>query len=781
MTQTPGAFLLAFLTGLLAAIWLPVYLGPWLLGLVLPLPLIALSAPRCLPGWIAAGVVTALVWQAWALSLRPALEPADPVAVTGQVVDLPKAAETRQQFILAVDGIEGWRGPLPRRIQVSIYEQRPRVQAGERWQLWIRLRRPRGYMNPVRFDYERWLAAAGIDARGTLSRPDDAQRLAPATGLPAWRAQLSRHIGTAAGSGQGAALLQGLIVGDRRAFSPQTWEVLRATGTSHLMAISGLHIGLVGGLGLILGRWCWAFVRLPGARHWSALIVSAIVATGYAALAGFALPTQRALIMFAVVATAAALERRVLAGRAWLLAAVLILTLDPAAALSPGFWLSFSAVALIILVARGRRPRGPWPLLRIQAVLTLGLAPVSALFFGSWSPQGLIANLIIIPVFSLLIVPAALGGTLLGIVAPGASGWVLSGLAYGLEALLLAGEWLNGVGPGLLSLGVGERVGFVAAVIAVGLILLPRGLPLRWLAVPLCWPILLTEPARPANGEAWVDWLEVGQGNAAVIRTRTSVTVIDTGPAWFSGGNAAAFTLKPFLEEHGLRQLDRLIVTHADRDHRGGVETLLEAFAVEHVMTGESVSALPSARQCLAGQRWSVDGVTFAVLAPEPGQISAGNESSCVILLETKGGRVLFTGDTEGQAEQALVQRLQRPVDIMEAPHHGSGGSTSSALLDAAMPTQVVISAGYRNPYRMPNSKLVRRLRCRGLMVHDVGLRGALHVRLTGTGIDLGPGARLRRGRWLNEPLQIGRFQGGEQIHYHLPSDCRSESASAGH
>ncbi|TQF00297.1 MAG: DNA internalization-related competence protein ComEC/Rec2 [Spiribacter salinus] len=764
--------LLAFLLGLLVAVWLPAHLGPWVLTLVLPLPTLALSASRSLPGWLAAGVLTALVWQAWALSLRPALELSSPVAVTGQVVDLPDNHEDRQQFLFAVEAIENWRGPLPRRIQVSIYDQRPRVQAGERWRLWVRLRRPRGYMNPVRFDYERWLAADGIDARGTLSRPDEAESKTPASGLPAWRARLSNHIGSVAGSGQGSALLQGLVVGDRRAFSEQTWEILRATGTSHLMAISGLHIGLVGGLGVMLGQWLWALARIPGARHWSGLVLGGIAATGYAALAGFALPTQRALIMFAVVASAAAVARRLLPGRALLLAAMLILTLDPAAGLSPGFWLSFSAVALIILVARGRRPGGPGALLRIQALLTLGLAPVSALFFGTWSPQGLIANLLVIPVFSFFIVPAALGATLLGLMTPGISAWGLGALARLLEALLIAGEWLDGVGPGLLSLGVGEAVGSMGALLAVGLMLLPRGLPLRWLAVPLCFPIALAAPLRPDYGEAWIDWLEVGQGNAAVIQTRAGVTVIDTGPAWFSGGNAATFTLKPFLEERGIRRLDRLVVTHADRDHRGGVETLREAFSIDQVMTGEPISALPGARQCVAGQRWSADGVNFAVLAPEPGRIGTGNEASCVVLVETRGGRVLFTGDTEGQAEHALARRLQQPVDVMEAPHHGSRHSTTSALLEAAKPDQVVVAAGYRNPYRMPDAGLIQRLRCRGLAIHDLGLRGALHVKLTATGVEIGPGARVRHGRWLNESHRVGRFQGGKQIHYHSRLPC---------
>ena len=759
--------LAALLAGLLVAVLVPVGLLPWLLPAVVGLPLVILEGRRGLPGWFALGLVFALVWQAWVLEKRPDPTLGRDRVVIGRIADLPESADGRQRFLLRVEAMAPVAGPIPRYLRLSVYADRLRVAAGERWELPVRLRRPRGFMNPVRFDYERWLAANHIDATGYVLDADAARRLDGPSGLHHWRARLSRAITLAAGDNQGSALLQGLITGDRRAFSDSTWEILRATGTSHLVAISGLHIGLVAGLGGLAGRLVWRHARVPGPRHRSALLMGLLAAGGYAALAGFAIPTRRALIMFSVLALGMLAARRVSPVRGLLLAAAMILLLDPAAAHAPGFWLSFTAVGLILAMVRSGLPRGPLAFLRLQLALTLGLAPLSALFFGAWSPGGFVANLLVIPVFSLVLVPGALLATLINAVFPAVGGPLLGLLGAVLDGLLVLGEGWVAIGPGLQQLHGPHWLAVLSAVLGAALLALPDGAPVRWLALPLFAPLLIAAPLAPPPGEARITWLEVGQGNAAVIQTATTVTVVDTGPGWRGGGNAARFTLLPYLEERGIRRVDRLIVTHGDLDHRGGVNALLDALSVSTVLVGEDIAEHPGARRCKAGMQYRVDGVLFRFLAPPAGQESSGNAASCVLLVETAGGRALFTGDIGGHSETAVARRLKGGVDLMEAPHHGSRNSAGLALLAAAAPRHVIVSAGYRNPYGMPHPETLGRLRCSGAHIHDVGLSGAIEARLGRAGVTVQPGWRWQHARVMNASPRAGRFQGGREIPYH--------------
>lgn len=770
--------LVAILIGLLLTILLPArWAGFWLLA-VMALPWIVLTGWRALIGWLAVGVMLGLVSQSITLAARPASEPASPVMVTGKVVGLPALSANRQRFLFAATAFDDESldpGLVPRQIRVSIYGGDLRVRAGEQWQLPLKIRRPRGFMNPLRFDYEAWLAASGIDATAYVTDPEQAERLQIAGGLPRWRAELSDRIARLVGEqGQGSALLQGLMTGDRRGFADQTWEILRLTGTSHLLAISGLHIGLAAGLGFFLGRVAWRYLRLPGERRMTAVVCGALFATGYAALAGFSLPTQRALLMFLLFALASLLARQRLGINALLLAALLLLIVDPGAALGVSFWLSFTAVLLILLAAnRLQRANAFWGLCQLQWLLTLGLAPMTALFFGQWSPLGLVINLIMLPLFSFFIVPGALLGLLVAGLWPDLGAYLLKGLSNGLEQLLAGGEYLLALGLQPMPTTALSVLLCLAAIAAITLMLLPRGAPLRMLAGPLLLPLLAGhalaahQGATLPPGGVKVTWLEVGQGNAAVVETRDQVVVIDTGPAWGGGASAATFTLVPFLQARGIEHIDYLVVTHADRDHRGGVEALVQHFTLGEVWVGESVAALSQQQFCHAGAGWVSDGVGFEFLWPPKPGTKSGNAASCVLLLRAGGYEIVFTGDIDQTIEQQLVRRVDLRPYIVEAPHHGSDTSTSHALLRAWNPAHVVIAAGYRNPYGMPHADVIQRVRCHGADIHDLGRSGALALMIT-------PGHLPRLQRWrerhaklLHERAQQARFRDGREIHYH--------------
>jgi competence protein ComEC len=758
----------AFLIGLLIAVLLPMrWAGFWLLVLPL-LPLIVLRPPLSWVGVSIAGLLFGLIWQGWALSLRPAVERSQAIIITGEVVSLPTETPNRQRFILAPTTLDNVNWPVPRRIRLSLYGQTPRVAAGERWQLAVRLRRPRGYFNPVRFDYERWLASEHIDATGYVVDHSSAIRLRQSQGVHDWRERVAGKIATLTPSlDQGRAILQGLVSGDRRGFSDPTWAILRATGTSHLVAISGLHIGLIAALGYWLGKISARALPQRAGQRFCAISAGLLAALGYAALSGFALPAQRALIMLSVVAIARLMGWHAPLSRVLLVAALIILMLDPAAALSAGFWLSFGAVALIIGMSRGRHGRGVQMLWRLQLTLVLGLAPLSALFFGQWSPLGLVVNLLAVPLFSLVVVPGALLASALAWLLPAAAGIALTGLGFAIERLLDGGQWLLDSGMGSVAITTTDPLTLLLAALGVGWWILPAGTPLRGLSPVLMLPLLAGSPASLPHASARITWLEVGQGNSVVIETRTQVQVVDTGPSWRSGGSAAAFTLVPFLRNHGIKAVDRLTITHGDNDHRGGLPALAEALAIGRIDRGEPLDDAPRSQPCHRGQHWSVDGVDFAYLWPPRGHTFQGNNASCVLLISTAGARVLLTGDIEHEVERQIAARLERPVDVLEAAHHGSATSTSAALLTAAQPQRVIVSAGYRNPYGMPHAAVLRRVRCHGAVVNDLGRVGAVTLRLDAHGIQSPRAARRDTRRLLNESPQQGRFQNGEEIHYH--------------
>ncbi|MRH77277.1 DNA internalization-related competence protein ComEC/Rec2 [Spiribacter sp. C176] len=758
------------LCGLLLAVLIPLRFGGLLLILCCMIPMIVVRHWAGLIGYLGVGVVIALIWQGDALSRWPPIERAEPILVTGTVVDLPSRQSDQQRFLFRPESMQGLDWRLPRRIRVSVYDDQLRVKAGEKWQLPLKLRRPRGFMNPIGFDYEQWLAAGKIDATAVLSATNQAVRLAPAQGLSAWRSIVSSQIAQQVSYPAGRALLQGLVTGDRRGFTDHTWEILRTTGTGHLLAISGLHIGLMAAFGYGLGRLGWRWARLPGDRRAWSLGVGAALACGYAALAGFSVPTVRALTMLSLGSLAILSRRRLRGIRLLIMAALGLVAIEPSTALMPGAWLSFVAVGLILLLIRGRKLGAMQALWLLQIGLFVGLAPLTALFFGSFSPLAIPINLLVLPLFSLLVVPGALISTgLLWIYEPaGALG--LSMLGFLLEKLYQAGGWLVDLGATPIPVSHMSVVVGLLSLVAVALFFLPKGTPMRGLSVVFLLLLVLRPSPNIQSGNATITWLEVGQGNAAVIQTRAHTVVIDTGPVWRSGGHAAAFTLIPYLKERGIKRIDTLIITHADADHRGGISDLAATFDIGQAWVGEPIAALPKAQPCEAGEQWVHDGVMFEFLAPPSPFAAAGNAASCVTSVGSGGEQVLFTGDIADIEEYSIAMRLNSHFAVVEAPHHGSQSSSGSVFLQKTAPHHVVISAGYHNGYSMPNTQVVERLLCAGAVIHDTGLDGAVVFHLKNQQLIPAGGERARRSRILNAPQQVGRFRDGQEILYHRGS-----------
>ncbi|HEX6363770.1 MAG TPA: DNA internalization-related competence protein ComEC/Rec2, partial [Albitalea sp.] len=531
-----------------------------------------------------------------------------------------------------------------------------------------------------------------------------------------------------------AGVLAALAVGDQSAIDRDDWELFRRTGIAHLVSISGLHVTMFAWLaGLAVGaawrrsaRACLA-MPAPLAARWGGLLAAA----AYAVFAGWGVPAQRTVWMLAAVTVLHALGKRWPWPLALLAAAVVVTVPDPWALLQPGFWLSFVAVGL--LMASGGAADAPAPPagrgpalvhrlrgeLRGQAVATLGLAPLTLVCFQQVSLVGFAANLVAIPVVTLVVTPLALLGTL----APPL--WTLGAAAV--QALCRALTALSG-GPGAVwsaavAPGWAQAAGLAAAVLAV----LPLSWRLRALALPLAAPLVLPVVPRPPAGAFELLAADVGQGSAVLVRTHRHLLVYDAGPQYSRDNDAGQRVLLPLLRALGETRIDRLVLSHRDTDHVGGARALMEGVAVAEVWSslepGHPLLASPArATRCAAGQRWSWDGVRFEVLQP-PGSAYEGaarpNALSCVLKVEGDGGRVLLTGDIGREQEARLVsQHAERlPADVLLAPHHGSRTSSTPVFLDAVRPRVAVVQAGFRNRFGHPAPEVLDRYAERGIAV----------------------------------------------------------------
>ncbi|MDD1617475.1 MAG: competence protein ComEC, partial [Methylococcaceae bacterium NSP1-2] len=516
------------------------------------------------------------------------------------------------------------------------------------------------------------------------------------------------------GTSPSLGLIKALTIGDGSVITQDQWEVFRKTGTTHLVVISGSHIGLIAGLFYFLTLKLWAWT---GILKWSpqqvAALVALIVGVFYSALAGFSVPTQRSVIMLAVVMLAIITQHNTRPFHILATALLAVLVFDPLAVLSSGFWLSFIAVSLIIYTVSGRLGKLNliWETLKLNGVMSLGLAPLTLLFFQQLSVISPIANLFATPIISFLVVPLALLAITIMFIAPSVAvwlfflvDWILRGLWWLLDHLAkLPLSTISHAQPSLWAL--------VFAVFSILILLAPRGLPARWLGLVLLLPLIFTDTKRPATGEIKLTLLDVGQGLAVVIQTAQHSLVYDTGAKFSADSDSGKSVLLPFLRQQNIDKIDQLIVSHGDNDHIGGAESLLQGIVVENVLTSavEKLSAYQPV-QCVAGQSWVWDEVKFTILSPAE-QLHSDNDNSCVLQVQSLHGTVLLTGDIEASAESWLVQTYGDHLksQLLIAPHHGSKTSSTLTFLQAVQPETILIPAGYRSQFGHPHSEVLAR------------------------------------------------------------------------
>jgi competence protein ComEC len=678
-------------------------------------------------------------------ALPPALEGQD-LVVTGVVAELPRGTLTGTRFVFEVERAERRGVPVtvPERLSLAWFRgpdddalllgPAETLRAGQRWRLPVRLRQPHGSFNPHGFDLELWLFERGLRATGTVRARADA----PATKLDeragqaierarqAVRDAIERQVPDRASAG----VLAALAVGDQAAIERDDWEVFRSTGVAHLMSISGLHVTMFAWLaGGLVGRLWRRSERLTlavPAQH-AALWGGLAAATGYALFAGWGVPAQRTVGMIAVVVALRTLGLRWPLLVVLLVAGAAVVLSDPWALLQPGFWLSFLAVGLLLVAepappAAGAGARAAAVVkqaVRSQAVATVGLAPLTLIFFQQISLVGFVANLVAIPLVTLAITPLALAGVLLPPLWSVAA-WLTQGLAVLLGALaaLPGAVWQAAVAP---------PWALAAALLGGALAVAPLPWRLRALALPLMLPLVWPAVPRPAPGRFELVAADVGQGTAVLVRTQTRLLVYDAGPAYSPESDAGSRVLLPLLHARGERELSLLMLSHRDGDHVGGAASLLAALPVRALASSLEdghpllARAVPHTR-CAAGQAWVWDGVHFEVLHPTPGEWAAAskpNARSCVLKVSGGGRSVLLTGDIEAPQEAALAARAGAALaaDVLLVPHHGSRTSSSAALLDAAAPRLAVVQAAYRSRFGHPAPAVLARYAARGIAV----------------------------------------------------------------
>ncbi|HVF35796.1 MAG TPA: DNA internalization-related competence protein ComEC/Rec2 [Candidatus Saccharimonadia bacterium] len=687
---------------------------------------------------IAAVLALGFGWCAWhaaaslAVRIPAELEGRD-LKVRVETVDLPRAGSDAVRFDarLLAASLDGRELKLAGRVRLSWYGRAEPPVPGSRLALVVRLKRPRGVVNPGGFDFERFALERRYAATGYVRSLVAIEHDAPHR-IDAMRAAFARVLRERFGADSTGALLAALAVGDQSALSEEDWHVLRATGTAHLIAISGMHVGIVAGLGALLARGmflAWPALALRTPRRRIEAVAALAAAGAYSLVAGMSLPVQRTLLMIAVVLLATWLRRAIAPSQGLALALVAVLLFDPLSALGAGFWLSFVGVAFLIFCLGGRAATGSAlaGVTRAQWAMTIGLLPLTAWFFQQTALAGPLANLAAVPWISFAVVPLLLLALGAWLVLPVAfaplaqlAAWAMQGIWHGcLEPIsrLRLAEWF---------LPEPTLVATALAVLGAFVLLLPRAVPGRALGAvllaPLAWPLL----DRPGPGQIDLRILDVGQGLSVLATTAGHALLYDAGPKFRSGFDMGDAAVVPALRALGVARLDRLVVSHGDSDHAGGADSVVAALR-------PAIRDIGSERtRCRAGERWSWDGVAFEFLHPPAEFPELGNDSSCVLRIATGDSVVLLPGDVSAQIEARLVREQPRTLaaSLLVSPHHGSRSSSSEAFVTAVAPRVVVHSTGHRNRFGHPAPVVAGRYHASGVLGLDTSRDGAVHVRL---------------------------------------------------
>jgi competence protein ComEC len=562
-----------------------------------------------------------------------------------------------------------------------------------------------------------------------------------------------------------AGIARALLLGEGGAVEPALNDAIRAAGVSHVLAVSGMHVTvLVGGLAALV-RALW--LRTPLALHWEARRVAAgvgaLLAPLVAALCGGSPSAVRAALTSTLMFALSALGQRPSALAVSALAVAVHIAIEPRAALHPGFVLSVAATAALLTAGCEGAP-GLWRALRESLRAWLSTAPFLLLCFGGTSLVAMLANVVLLPLGALLI-PLCVGHLLAALL--GVSGWLGSGALFEVAsgAFLGASRLCAALDPGLQVPALAP-VQLLVLGAGAGFCLLPAARRLRAavaaaaLLIALLCELQLRSGAPPEQLQ--VVFLDVGQGDAAIVRSAGRTALIDAGGSVGGGPDPGLASVLPVLEALRVRKLDLVVLSHPHPDHFGGLSAVLAKLPVSELWdtgqaeaegVGQAARLLAQVRaaggkvrgpSALCGGVRELGRALIDVLAPCPGfdEGYGANDNSFVVRLRHGRRSFLFTGDVEQAAEQALVARYGARLrsDVLKVPHHGSRTSSTDALLRAVSPWLAVVSAGRGNRFGHPHADVIARLARQARHTLRTDVAGGVEV--------IGDGETLRVRAW---------------------------------
>lgn len=776
-------------------------------------------------------------WQSFFMSVIPENLLNQPIWISGQIIESTSqpsfAQKTRFTYKIQVDRIQldskvnassvnkeplqeggainertyqAWSKPI---VSINWYLSEterlafePLPELGEGWRMRVKLKANHYSMNPGGLDYEAWLFQQHIAAKGYVKnntkRGQHASEIvlqpiverlydAHLFSVYRWQTLVTNRLKTVFSESEFSHFYKALTLGDKSAVSTEDWSLLQNTGTIHLLAISGLHMGIVATLGYLIFKALWWLgvyrierIDLPSFAALGALSF----ATLYLTLSGFSIPTQRAWLMVVAVLVFVLIRRTFQPWSALGFAALLVVVWDSRSVLSLGFWLSFIAVALIFAALPYLRTRPKWQqLLWLQGLLTLGLAPFLIWAFHSLPLYSFIANLIAVPFISFIGLPLLFLSSILGIVSIEWGQFMTGWLDELWDIFWQYLQWVDSLPQSTVGFSGTSLVWLLSMYTFIFAVLMFKSNRHRTVAFAglLLTMMSLGLPVnnRPQNEQAWLTVLDVGQGQAVVVETKSSVLVYDTGPKMGSSMDGVKLAVLPYLKSQGWGRVDTLVISHSDSDHAGGTLSLVQSLPVKEAFSGQpeimnqrlqgksykqhnkESKNRPFFSLCHAGRSWQVDGVLFEILSPdvvEIGQtLTSDNDLSCVLKITASQHSVLMTGDLSQRGEALLIKQFANNPQILKsglliAGHHGSKSSTSQAWLSQVEPSKVVFSAGYLNRYNFPNKAVLKRIENKGESrpIHwwNTACSGALQFEVTKSAINLREEARKSQRKW---------------------------------
>jgi competence protein ComEC len=632
--------------------------------------------------------------------------------IQGKIASIPLQGIYKTQFLFALERYNNH--PAQGLIQLAWYNKAPSLQAGQRWQFSVKLKKPHNYLNPGSADFVGSLAARHVHWIGYIFSKNN-KLLKKSHSLFNWL-KLREHLGNKlyhlAPNQTTAGVVEALTLNLTTHISPKDWDLFRHTGTTHLFGISGEHIALISGMVYWLIRWLWSrnarcclWIPAPYIASTGGLLAALV----YAFLAGFAPPVQRALIGCFFYTLCCLGKQRFSSWQVWRYALFGVLCIEPHAVFMQGFYFSFLAVACLLLTQQRWQLKGYQGSLALQLSCLIGLMPLSLYWYSYGSINGFIANLFAIPLVGFLIVPLALVTM------------AISSLSYAVILMKLLSLLISLLFSGLSWIEYLAAININCSLYSIELTAVLLGALLIWVILPikscqwiaLLWLFLPFFPPRTQlqTGEALIHVLDVGQGLAVAVRTQHHLLIYDTGDRFFQGGDLGQMVILPFLKQLRIKKIDTVVISHPDKDHRGGLNSLENGIQIDQLIVND-LRYYKQGLKCHDHPDWKWDGVHFHFLAIKM-PFKDKNNSSCILQISTQAGRILLTGDIEKVAEDYLVRTYGPALtsDVLIVPHHGSKTSSSYRFLLEIAPRYAIASLGFDNRFHFPHAKTLASMR----------------------------------------------------------------------